>query len=485
MQGFMCCLRSIGIKSLSLLAPVCLDGRKKDIQPPMENKQFSTQQRCIALIDVNNFYVSCERAFNPSLKNKPVVVLSNNDGCAISRSNEAKALGIKMGEPWFKCQELARQYHIAGLSSNYALYADMSNRVMSILNDFSPNQEIYSIDECFLDLTGFNKDLSAYGQDMRNRILKWTGLPVCVGVGATKTLAKLANHIAKKQSQFNGVCNLNQLTNDEQNHLFSNIEVGEVWGVGRRLAVKLKALGVNTVLDLKQADAEYLRQQFSILMAKTVSELNGTVCIELEEIAPPRKQILSSRSFGYPVRDYNSLAESITLYMSRAAEKLRSQQSLANVVQVYIRTSPFKLDEPQYSKGMTIPMPSPTDDTRQLVKIALWALKHLYKRGYSYAKAGVSLGDIIPRTSVQFDMFASGQSNSRSASLMSTMDSINSKMGRESIKLASEGFGRPWKMKQENKSPNYTTSWDGLVKIDDLNFSARPVNKHDRRGRWL
>ena len=431
----------------------------------MKNNRFSTQQRSIALIDVNNFYVSCERAFNPSLKSKPIVVLSNNDGCAISRSNEAKELGIKMGAPWFKCQELARQYQIQGLSSNYALYADMSNRVMNILRDFSPNQEVYSIDECFLDLTGFNKDLKEYGQGMRSRILKWTGLPVCVGIGSTKTLAKLANHVAKKQTQFNGVCNLNQLTNDALNNLFGNIDVDEVWGVGRRLALKLKTLGINTVLDLKQADPEYLRQQFSIVMAKTVSELNGIVCIELEEIAPPRKQILSSRSFGHPVRDYNSLAESITLYMSRAAEKLRSQQSLANVIQVYIRTSPFKLDEPQYSNGMTIPMPSPTDDTRQLVKIALWALKHLYRRDYNYAKAGVSLGDLMPRTSAQFDMFASGQSTTRSASLMSTIDLINSKMGRESIKLASEGFARPWKMKQENKSAKYTTSWDGLVKV--------------------
>ena len=422
--------------------------------------------RNIALIDVNNFYVSCERVFNPSLKHQPIIVLSNNDGCVISRSDEAKALGIKMGEPWFKCQDLVKKYNIQGLSSNYALYADMSNRVMTILSDFSPNQEVYSIDECFLDITGFNKDLKEYGQEMRSRILKWTGLPVCVGIGSTKTLAKLANHIAKKQSQFNGVCNLNVLSKDELNQLLRNIDVAEVWGVGRRLASKLKTLGINTVLDLKLADPEYLRQQFSIIMAKIVSELNGTVCIELEEIVPPRKQILSSRSFGHPVRDYNSLAESITLYMSRAAEKLRSQQSLANVVQVYIRTSPFKLDEPQYSNGMTISLPSPTDDTRELVKIALWALKQLYKAGYNYAKAGVSLGDLIPRTSVQFDMFASGQSSSRSANLMTTIDIINSKMGRESIKLASEGFTRPWKMRQGNQSQHFTTDWSGLISIN-------------------
>ena len=221
----------------------------------MENHHFLNAQRTIALIDVNNFYVSCERSFNPTLKSRPVVVLSNNDGCVISRSNEAKALGIKMGAPWFKCQDLVKKHQITGLSSNYALYADMSNRVMTILSDFSPNQEVYSIDECFLDLTGFEKkNLVEYGQQMRARILKWTGLPVCVGVGSTKTLAKLANHIAKKQAQFNGVCDLNQLSEGALKDVFSLLDVGEVWGVGRKLAIKLKALGIHTVLDLKQAD---------------------------------------------------------------------------------------------------------------------------------------------------------------------------------------------------------------------------------------
>ena len=420
-------------------------------------------KRSIALIDVNNFYVSCERVFNPKLKNKPVVVLSNNDGCAISRSNEAKALGAVMGAPWFKMQELVKQHGIIGLSSNYALYADMSNRVMMMLNDFSPNQEVYSIDECFLDLTGFNRDLKEYGQEMRSRILKWTGLPVCVGVGATKTLAKLANHIAKKQSRFDGVCNLNTLAENELNKVFSNIEVGEVWGVGRRLALKLKGLGISTVLDLKRADPEYLRGQFSVVMAKTVSELNGIVCIELEEIPPPRKQILSSRSFGHRVRDLNSLAESITLYMSRAAEKLRKQNAFAGSVHVYIRTSPFKLDEPHYSNGMTIPMPSPSDDSRQLVKIALWALKQIYRPGFSYAKAGVMLSEIVPKACVQNDLFSQPVTNLKSEALMSAMDAINRKMGRESIKLASEGFKRPWKMKQGNISSNYTTDWGGLI----------------------
>jgi len=423
--------------------------------------------RSIALIDVNNFYVSCERVFNPKLHHKPVVVLSNNDGCAVARSNEVKALGVGMGAPWFKFKDLAKQHGIVALSSNYALYADMSNRVMSILRAYSPDQEVYSIDESFLDLTSFqSRDLIQYAQHMRQRILQWTGLPVCVGIGSTKTLAKLANHCAKKQAQFNGVCNFNTMSETTLNNLLSQIPVGEIWGVGRKLAPKLEALGFHTVLDLKQADPQQLRQQFSVVMEKTIRELNGTVCIELEEVAPNKQQILSSRSFGHPVRDYNSLAESITLYMSRAAEKLRKQHSFAGSVYVYIRTSPFKPDDPFYSNGMTVPLPTATDDTRQLVNVALWILKQLYKPNFNYAKAGVMLGELVPAQGIQTDLFSQVQVSPKSNKLMLAMDSINKKMGKESIKLASEGFKRPWKMKQENKSPCYTTDWEGLVKID-------------------
>lgn len=419
--------------------------------------------RSIALIDVNNFYVSCERVFNPKLNGKPVVVLSNNDGCAVARSNEVKALGVAMGAPWFKLKDLAKQHGIIGLSSNYALYADMSNRVMSILGEFSPDQEVYSIDESFLDLTGFtSRDLIHYGQQMRKRILKWTGLPVCVGIGATKTLAKLANHCAKKRPAFNGVCNFNSMASDELDVILAEIEVGEIWGVGRKLAPKLQALGFNSVLDLKRASPDRLRQQFSVVMEKTIRELNGTVCIELEEISPAKKQIISSRSFGFPVRDYNGLAESITLYISRAAEKLRRQHSYAGSLHVYIRTSPFKPDDPFYSNGMTIPLPNHTDDTRQLVNIALWGLKQIYKPNYNYAKAGVMLGEIVSIEGVQTDLFSQIQSSPKSSTLMTTMDQINRKMGKESIKLASEGFARPWKMKQGNKSPSYTTRWGDL-----------------------
>ena len=423
--------------------------------------------RSIALIDVNNFYVSCERVFNPKLVGKPVVVLSNNDGCAVARSNEVKALGVGMGAPWFKFKDLAKQHGIIGLSSNYALYADMSNRVMSILRDYSPDQEVYSIDESFLDLTGFqSRDLIRYGQHMRRRILKWTGLPVCVGIGATKTLSKLANHCAKKRPEFSSVCNFNTMSPLELDGLLGQVEVSEIWGVGRKLAPKLQALGFNTVLDLKRASPERLRQQFSVVMEKTIRELNGTVCLELEEISPAKKQIISSRSFGHPVRDYNSLAESITLYMSRAAEKLRRQQSFAGSVYVYIRTSPFKPDDPFYSNGMTIPLSSPTNDTRQLVNVVLWGLKQIYKPNFNYAKAGVMLSELVPAQGVQTDLFSTIQASPKSTALMLAMDSINKKMGKESIKLASEGFKRPWKMRQENKSPSYTTSWDDLPKVN-------------------
>lgn len=422
--------------------------------------------RSIALIDVNNFYVSCERVFNPKLKNKPVVVLSNNDGCAVARSNEVKALGIGMGAPWFKFKDLAKQHGIVAYSSNYALYADMSNRVMSILRQFSPDQEVYSIDESFLDLTGFqHRNLLEFGQQMRQRVLQWTGLPVSVGIASTKTLAKLANHCAKKRAEFNGVCDFNRMSPQTLNTLLGQIAVGEIWGVGRKLAPQLESLGFKTVLDLKLANPETLRQKFSVVMEKTIRELNGVVCIELEEVTPAKKQIVSSRSFGKPVEDLDSLSESVSLYMTRAAEKLRKQSSYAGALHVYIRTSPFKLDQPFYSNGYTVALPSPTDDTRQLVSVALWVLKRLYRSGYQYAKAGVMLNELVPAQGCQADLFARPTSNIKTANLMLAMDSINKKMGRESIKLASEGFKRPWKMKQENKSQNYTTHWDELLLV--------------------
>lgn len=427
-------------------------------------------QRSIALIDVNNFYVSCERVFNPKLKHKPVVVLSNNDGCAVARSNEVKALGIGMAAPWFKFKAEAKRHGIEAYSSNYALYADMSNRVMAILRGFSPEQEVYSIDESFLDLSDFqSKNLVQYGQSMRQRILQWTGLPVCVGIGPTKTLAKLANHCAKKMPKFNGVCDFNEMSVQALNHLLNEVDVGEVWGVGRKLAPKLQALGIKTVLDLKQANPKRLRQLFSVMMEKTSYELNGVVCIDFEEVRPVKKQIVSSRSFGHPVRDFNSLAESITLYVSRAAEKLRHQASYAGSVHVYIRTSPFKEKQAFYSNGLTIPLSVPSDDTRNLAHAALFGLKQIYKPHYDYAKAGVMLDELVSEKGAQIDLFGDCVLSPvplapRSNKLMKALDAINRKMGKESVKLASEGFNRPWRMKQDNKSPRYTTHWEDLIK---------------------
>lgn len=419
--------------------------------------------RNIALIDVNNFYVSCERVFNPKLEGVPVVVLSNNDGCAVARSNEVKALGVKMGQSWFLLKDLARKHGIVAYSSNYTLYADMSNRVMRILSAYSPKQEVYSIDECFLDLTGFS-NLTSYGQDIRQRIKQWTGLPVCVGIGASKTLSKLANHIAKKNPEFAGVCDLNAMP-QQQDDWLSQIEVGEVWGIGRRLAPKLNAMKIKSVLDLKRSSPSVMRDYFSVVMEKTVHELNGTSCIELEEITPPKKQIISSRSFGIKVTDLASLEEAVSFYISRAAEKLRRQQSYAGAVYVTIRTSPFKDKQPSYENGLTIKLPMQTDNTVLLTKAALWGLRKIYRSGYRYQKAGVMLSDLVFRKNRQDDLFglASIDSDSRSNKLMNAIDQVNARMGRGTIRLASEGFKQSWRMKQVNRSPNYTTNWDELI----------------------
>ena len=419
--------------------------------------------RNIALIDVNNFYVSCERVFNPKLEGVPVVVLSNNDGCAVARSNEVKALGVKMGQPWFLLKDLARKHGIVAYSSNYTLYADMSNRVMRILSAYSPKQEVYSIDECFLDLTGFS-NLTGYGQDIRQRIKQWTGLPVCVGIGASKTLSKLANHIAKKNPEFAGVCDLNAMP-QQQDDWLSQIEVGEVWGIGRRLAPKLNAMKIKSVLDLKRSSPSVMRDYFSVVMEKTVHELNGASCIELEEITPPKKQIISSRSFGIKVTDLASLEEAISFHISIAAEKLRRQQSYAGAVYVTIRTSPFKAKQPFYENGLTIKLPMQTDNTVLLTKAALWGLRKIYRSGYHYQQAGVMLSDLVLRKNRQDDLFglASIDSDSRSDKLMNAIDQVNARMGRGTIRLASEGFKQSWRMKQVNRSPNYTTNWDELI----------------------
>ena len=412
----------------------------------------------IAIIDVNNFYVSCERVFNPKLENKPVVVLSNNDGCAISRSNEAKALGIKMGTPWFKFKEFAKQGNVTALSSNYTLYLDMSHRVMTLLSKFSPDQEVYSIDESFLDLTSFkSKDLIQYSQQIKTKIKQWTGLPVSIGIGSTKTLSKLANHIAKKNSSFKGVCNLNVMDQDTLETWMSHIPVNEVWGVGRSLALKLNQLGIISALDLKLADPDYIRQQFSIVLEKTVRELNGLICMELKDIAEPNKEIMVSRSFGRRVKDKQELIEAVTAYTSRAAERMRKQESVATSLYIYIRTSPHD-DKKQYANGINIPLFQPTDDSMALTNAALLGLDYIYREGFDYQKAGVTLCNLTSKDKMQGNLFKDTIAHSR----MKIMDTINQRW-KGKLKLGSEGVTKEWEMKAQFKSRNYTTDWDQLM----------------------
>ena len=419
--------------------------------------------RAIALVDCNNFYVSCERVFNPALEGRPVVVLSNNDGCVVARSAEVKALGVKMGQPWFQLKDLAQRHGIVAYSSNYTLYADMSNRVMEILAGFSPRQEVYSIDECFLELTGMEAEHHAYARRMRQRIKQWTGLPVCVGIGPSKTLAKLANHVAKKFSAFDGVCDFNQLSRAAQDELLAQIAVGEVWGVGPRLSTHLQAQGIATVHALRDADAAALRRQYSVVLEKTVRELNGVACLDLEEMAPPKQQIISSRTFGSYVTDVVGLQEAATLYLRRAVEKLRSQGSLAGSVHVYIRTNPHKQGAPQHCQEMTIPLPEATDDLMRLARVARWGVKRLYRPGFEYQKVGVMLSELVPLGSRQGELFAPpAPVSERSARLMHALDQINGKMGSGAVRLAGEGVAQRWRTKSGNKSPGYTTVWSEL-----------------------
>lgn len=415
----------------------------------------------IALVDGNNFYVSCERVFNPALEGRPVVVLSNNDGCAVARSAEVKALGVKMGTPWFQMRDLARQHNILALSSNYALYGDMSSRMMAVLAQFSPAQEIYSIDECFLDLEGFaHYDLIAYGQEIRRRVGQWVGIPVCVGIASTKTLAKLANHCAKKgMGEEEGVCDFSRMSPAQLSGLLSGIEVGKLWGIGPRLSVRLTERGIATVEALRTADAKTLRRQFSVVLERIVMELNGTPCMAMEELAPNKQQIISSRSFGHYVYELEPLKEAVATYIATAAEKLRSQGSLAGRVQVYVRTNPHKAEHPQYQHATTIPLSQASDDTLLLTRAAHWGLQRIYRPGFAYQKAGVALLDLSDGRTPQRDLFSTARDNTK---LMQVMDRINATWGRGTLRSAAEGVHKDWKMKREKMSPGYTTRWDQL-----------------------
>lgn len=417
-----------------------------------------------ALVDCNNFYASCEKLFDPTLADRPLVVLSNNDGCVVARSAEAKVLGVPMGAPWFKLRQLAAQHGIVALSSNYALYADMSNRVVEVLCAFSPNLEVYSIDESFLDLSGFRDlDRVVYGYQIRSRIAHWLGLPVCVGIAPTKTLAKLANHVAKKKPGFAGVCDLTRLAPEARAALFAQLDVGEVWGVGRQINERLAEMRIHTVLDLLRADPDWIRRRFSVVLERTVRELNGISCLALEEVAPPKQQIMASRSFGHLVHDLDELREAISSHISRAAEKLRQQQCDAGAVSVLIRTNPFKPDEPQYQRTVTDPVSPPTSDSRGLIAAATSILTRIYRPGYAYHKAGVMLSQLAPRAHTQGELFAADVTDvDRSQDLMTVMDAINRRWGRGTLRSSATGVDQGWRMRRERLSPAYTTSWDEL-----------------------
>jgi DNA polymerase V len=418
-----------------------------------------------ALVDVNNFYVSCERVFNPKLEGVPMVVLSNNDGCVVARSAEAKALGVKMGEPWHKLKDLAKQHGILAYSSNYTLYGDMSQRAVDVLSTFTPNLEVYSVDESFLQIEAVLKlypSAAEMGQQIRERMRQWLGLPVCVGVAPTKTLAKLANHMAKKMPQFNGVCDLHVIPRAERIQLMAEIDVGEVWGVGRRVAVRLNDMGIYTVLDLRNAKPSEIRKHFNVVMERTCQELRGVPCLELEEVAPDKQQIMSSKSFGQPVTEVSDLCEAISAYVERAAQKLRAQQSLAGGLHVFLRTNPFDPKAVQYSASQHVSFGVPTDDTRLIADLAVQVIKRLFKPDFVYKKAGVMLTALTDKGACQHDLFADAQLQERSVQLMKTLDDINGRFGRDSLICASSGCERSWAMKCNNLSPAYTTRWNEL-----------------------
>lgn len=416
-----------------------------------------------ALVDCNNFYASCEKLFDPTLKDTPIVVLSNNDGCVVARSAESKALGVPMGAPWFQLQDLAKAHGIRAFSSNYALYADMSRRVVQILSSFTPAMEVYSIDESFLVLDGLPGSPAEIGRQIRERIAQWVGLPVCVGIGSTKTLAKLANHAAKKAlAGQEGVCDFGTMGPDELSALFARIPVAEVWGVGRRIDARLAEMRIGTVQQLREASPAWIRERFSVVLERTARELNGVSCLDLEDIAPAKQQIMASRSFGHPVLDLAPLSEAVATHTTRAAEKLRAQQHVAGAITVTIRSNPFKPWEPQYNRSAVVPLPEPTADTRALIRAALWGLRRIYRAGYAYKKAGVLLSGLEPLRRRQPSLLANPAREQRSAALMQAMDRINERWGRGTLRPLATGFDPGWRMRRERLSPAWTTRWEDV-----------------------
>ena len=413
------------------------------------------------LIDCNNFYASCERIFNPRLNKKPIVVLSNNDGCVIARSNESKKIGIKMGVPAFKISSLIKKHNIEIFSTNFALYGDISQRVMNIVADIIPHIEIYSIDEAFLDLSEFKSDdLLEVGKNIRKKVLQCTGIPVSIGIAKTKTLSKVANYLAKNNST-NGIF---LISDNNYDYLLEDIPIEKIWGVGSKTKVFLNRYGIKSAKQLKNCDLKWIRSNLSIVGERMVKELRGISCNKINNLNVGKKSICTSRTFGKMVTSYTDLESSIAMYTTRCAEKLRAQFCSAKIAHIFIMTNPFRKDLKQNIIYRTIQFSVYTDDTEEILNYILSVLKKIYKKGYYYKKAGVVLSGIIPTQHVQCDMFDT-KNRQKSKIMMNTIDSINKKMGRDSIRYASQGYSRKWKLKQERLSPCYTTRWNDLLKI--------------------
>ena len=420
---------------------------------------INNNKKKIALIDCNSFYVSCERLFNPKIKNVPVVVLSNNDGCVISRSTEAKKLGIKMGEPYFKVKELVRKNNVQIFSSNYSLYGDLSRRVMKVLKGFSDKIEIYSIDEAFIDLSHIkDENIEDYGKRIRERVLKWTGIPTSVGISCTKTLSKVANHVAKKNKT--GVIFLKDNIDD----VLKNFDISDIWGVGRQLSKLYIKNGINNAYKLKNISNSWVKKSTNVLGAKTVMELRGIPCINLETEETKRKSCCVSRSFGRKVESLNKLKESITTHCLNAAEKIRNDNQTTRSITVFIRTSPFDKNRKYYSNSLTIDLPVATNNSLELVKVAIEGLKKIYKYGYFYQKAGVILSKLNEAGEKNLNLLTPILEN-KSQTLMKAIDVTNAKYGRNVISVAQAGINNSWKMRREHSSKIDTASFDSLPKI--------------------
>lgn len=429
----------------------------------LHDQEKQEEKTMIALVDCNNFYASCERAFNPNWNNRPVVVLSNNDGCVIARSNEAKALGIKMGVPAYQIKNEIERYGIGVFSSNYTLYGDMSNRVMTMLSSYSPNIEVYSIDECFLDFSGFERyDLKEYGEEIVRTVSKGTGIPVSMGIAPTKTLAKVANKFAKKYKGYKGVCIID--TEEKRIEALKRTEIGDVWGIGHRYTKRLALYGVSTAYDFAQMPKAWVRQQMTVVGERTWKELNGEPCIDLELVTPDKKQICTSRAFGEAISEIEGLEEAVSSYASICAGKLRKQRSCAQVLMVFIHTNNFREDLPQYFQNCVVKLPVPTNNTPEIVHYALIALRNIYRKGYFQKKAGVIIIDIVPDSAIQQNMF-DNVDRERQKKLMKVVDRLNSGFNRNNLTLAVQGGRRKWKLKQELLSPCYTTRLSDIINI--------------------